>query len=82
MSLNPPGCRCPLCEADLRGEAIPRDLVQEGYYPERCDGCHELSHWGLQVGIYDLDSDRTVSWMCPVCKGTWDRDVAPLDMTT
>lgn len=35
----------------------------------------DKGQWGRAVGIYDLESDRTVRFKCPDCKHEWPRDV-------
>ena len=54
---------CPLCQADLTGEPIPKDK-QEMY---------GHTHFSRRIGIYNLDEDRTVRYKCPDCDGEWER---------
>ena len=56
--------RCPLCGADLDGGPIP-ERDRENYAPPY--------RWSRRIGIYSIETDRTVAWMCPDCKGQWER---------
>lgn len=55
--------RCPACGASLRGSPIPVNQ-QESY---------GASHFSRKIGIYSVESDRTVAWRCPDCGGEWPR---------
>ena len=40
----------------------------------KCYGATRTSgQWGRQIGIYDMERDRTAKWQCPDCKGEWPR---------
>ena len=79
MAINDHG-KCPYCGADLNGGSIwdyffkqtgseeEADRISEGYGASKGNG-----QWGRQIGIYDMDKDRTVRWQCPDCKGEWPR---------
>ena len=54
---------CPHCNSCLQGKEIPKE--QQEFY--------QATHWGRKIGVYDIELDRTVKWMCPDCKGEWDR---------
>ena len=48
-------------------EAAQRaDRYAECYGATRTKG-----QWGRQIGIYDMELDRTVRWQCPDCKHEW-----------
>lgn len=44
------------------------DEVASQYGATRTKG-----NWGRQIGLYDMDKDRTVAWKCPDCGETWER---------
>lgn len=46
------------------------DSVSETYGATRDKG-----QWGRQVGVYSLESDRTVAWRCPDCQHEWPRSL-------
>ncbi len=52
---------CPLCNADLQGESIPKEH-QDSY---------NATHFTRKIGISDIERDRIVKWKCPDCKGEW-----------
>jgi len=54
---------CPHCGVSLRGDPIPRKS-------QHVFGC---DHFGREIGIYDIASDRTVMWKCPDCGSMWPR---------
>jgi hypothetical protein len=58
------GEHCPLCDADLQGAPIPEK--DRDFY-----GGH--THFSRMIGNYDTFFDRSVSWSCPDCGGTWKR---------
>ena len=49
---------CPFCGVNLRGNAIPKK--NRHYYG--------VTHFGRELGHYDMELDRVVSWSCPDCK--------------
>lgn len=55
---------CPYCGAFLQGEEIPVELREQ----------YGTTHFSRKIGIYDIRRDRIVQWMCPDCKGVWDRE--------
>ena len=71
---------CPNCKVDLdggsiwehffkeTGSALEADRIAEQYGATRGKG-----QWGRQIGIYDMDEDRTVAWQCPDCGHKWGR---------
>ena len=80
--------RCPHCNVDLNGGLIWTTFydkaVEDGCtMAEAVDIANETAAmygasqdkgmWGRQIGIYDLERDRTVRWKCPDCDGEWDR---------
>lgn len=48
--------------------AIKADEIAANYGATRTEG-----KWGREIGIYDTERDRTVSWECPDCNGEWSR---------
>lgn len=58
---------CPHCKADLQGAPIPEEYIQKGYYDP------ETTHYSRRIGVYDLNTDRTVAWRCPDCGDEWER---------
>lgn len=68
-------CFCSHCGADLRGPRIePRLREMYGGDVECRHGCGAESHYSRLIGIYDIERDRTVEWMCPDCKHLEPRD--------
>lgn len=78
---------CPSCKANLQGELIYETFLHKGmepYYPpgNEQEALKTASHygatktegrWGLALGIYDMNKDRTVAWRCPKCNHEWER---------
>jgi hypothetical protein len=59
---------CPLCGADLRGDPIPQEYIDQGYY--RPGVTHYSRQMGHQItGVYD----GVLYWSCPDCGGMWNR---------
>ena len=52
---------------------IAADKVASSYGATRKSG-----RFGKVIGIYDMDSDRTVAWQCPSCDGRWDKEGSKL----
>lgn len=52
---------CKKCGKCLRGKEIPKKHQKD----------YGVTHFGLEVGMYDVDLDRTVKMMCPFCKHCW-----------
>lgn len=44
------------------------DEYAEAYGADRTSG-----YWGRQIGIYDMEKDRTVAIRCPDCEHEWPR---------
>lgn len=64
---------CPICSADLRGEQIPQQYLEAGYYgewqPEDGPRYYERTI-GVEVqGVYD----GMLFYQCPDCGGRWHR---------
>src|SRR4051794_24279323 len=59
---------CPHCGADLRGNPIPQEYIDGGYYAP------EATHYNRKVGV-EVPSvyDGILYWECPDCGGTWHR---------
>lgn len=69
---------CPNCESNLEGDLIfdtfmkqygdeEKALATAGMYgATKTEG-----RWKRQIGIYDMDRDRTVAWRCPDCGHEW-----------
>lgn len=71
---------CPNCGTDLDGGSIWQHFFEQYGSEDEADrisamygATRERGQWGRQVGIYDMDRDRTVSWQCPDCKHVWER---------
>lgn len=58
---------CPNCNADLQGDPIPQEYIEEGCYGEG------VTHFYRTIGIYSVEQDRTIAWACPDCGHEWDR---------
>jgi len=52
---------CPVCKVSLLMEPIPKKWkhMYKGLWFKR------------EIGVYDVDLDRTVYYRCPDCKGRW-----------
>lgn len=58
---------CPNCGSDLRGEPIPQEYIDKGYYEA---GSHYNRILGIEIrGVYD----GVLIWECPDCGFTWPR---------
>lgn len=58
---------CPHCGSNLRGEPIPQEYRDKGWYG---DGTHYSRMIGHEIsGIYD----GVLFWSCPDCGGRWHR---------
>jgi hypothetical protein len=55
---------CPKCKISFKGEPIKKEL-QKDYGGAK--------FYSRKIGLYDRDLDRTVGWMCPDCRYTWER---------
>jgi len=71
---------CPNCGVDLDGGSIWEHFYKETGSETKATeiaaqygATKEKGQWGRQVGIYDLDADRTIQWECPDCKHIWGR---------
>lgn len=42
-------------------------------YAEAYGATRTKGQWGRQIGIYNLELDRTVMWKCPDCGHEWER---------
>lgn len=66
--MPPSDDECPLCGADLRGQPIPQEAIDKGYYKPGVT--HYSRMIGHQItGVYD----GVLYWSCPDCKGKWHR---------
>ena len=64
MSNSP--TNCPHCKANLLGEPIPQEYIDEGFYREGA------THYKREIGMeYPEKYDGVWHYMCPDCKGTW-----------
>lgn len=69
LALSNGGDTHPSIPAKTKEEAEKRaDLYASHYGATR-----EAGQWGREIGIYDLEKDRTVSWQCPDCNHIWPR---------
>lgn len=72
---------CPNCNVDLddgsiwehfykeRGSAEAADEIAKMYGATRTKG-----QWGRAIAMYDMNTDRTVSYKCPDCGHIWPRN--------
>lgn len=59
---------CPHCGYDLRGDPIPQEYRDSGFYHP--DSTHYSRKIGVEVrGVYD----GILYWRCPQCGGAWHR---------
>jgi len=56
---------CPKCDADWRGKPIPRE--HQHLYAT------DTGYFSRLIGQYDMNQDRTTSWLCPDCGATFPR---------
>ena len=71
--------KCPNCKNNLDGVLI-YDTFLEKYGDEdkaletaKLYGATKTEgRWGRQIGIYDMELDRTIKWKCPDCNYEWD----------
>ena len=52
---------CPACNVSLNGDLIPADIAHH----------YSGKHWRREIGIYNMDLDRTTHWRCPDCEHEW-----------
>lgn len=71
---------CPNCKVDLDGGSIWEHFYKETgseseatRIAEMYGATKEKGQWGRQIGIYDMETDRTRSWKCPDCNHEWSR---------
>jgi hypothetical protein len=72
---------CPDCNANLDGELVIAYPLNQGKtleeaieYASNYAGYTENglnSRFGRQIGIYDINRDRTTKWKCPDCGHEW-----------
>jgi len=71
---------CPKCKSNLDGELI-FDTFMKKYGNEQkaletasmYGATKTEGRWGRQIGIYDMELDRTTEWRCPDCGHLWIR---------
>lgn len=74
---------CPHCKASLDGELVIDYPLSQGKSKKEAleyaksyagwDEHGEDNRWSRQIGIYNIDSDRTMYYKCPDCDGRIDR---------
>jgi hypothetical protein len=71
---------CPSCNESLEGELIYEHFLAQYGDEEKALKTAEMygatkttGRWGLAIGIYDMEQDRTVAWRCPFCQHQWER---------
>lgn len=71
---------CPKCGCDLDGGSIWKYFFEQSGSEDDADrtsamygATRERGQWGREIGIYDLNTDRTIAWQCPDCGHQWDR---------
>lgn len=71
---------CPLCQSNLEGGLIYQTFLEE--YDDHDKALDTAGHygatqtegrWGREIGIYSIETDRTVAYQCPDCYGEWPR---------
>ena len=68
------GDNCPSCGVDLRGEPIPQEYLDAGYYGPSTT--HYRRNIGVEVpGVYD----GVLYWQCPDCGRAWVRNFGDYD---
>lgn len=73
---------CPKCDYNLDGGSIyltglrmkDGDEAAALEYAQAYGATKEKGQWDRQIGIYDMEKDRTVRWQCPKCKHEWKRE--------
>lgn len=69
LALTTGGDTWPSVPAERLSEAEARADRYASHY----GATREHGRWGRQIGIYDMDKDRTVRWRCPDCEHEWPR---------
>jgi len=73
---------CPNCHESLVGGLIYDTMLHDVYDGDEDAALQAASHygatktegrWGLALGMYSLDEDRTVAYRCPFCGHEWPR---------
>lgn len=71
---------CPNCNLDFDGGSIWEHFFKETGSEDEADRIAKMygatrthGQWGRQIGRYDLDKDRVVSWECPACNYSFER---------
>lgn len=71
---------CPACGTNLDGGSIWEHFFKQYNSEEKADEVAAMygatrtkGQWGREIGIYDMDKDRTVSFKCPDCEHEWPR---------
>lgn len=74
---------CPHCNANLDGDLVISYPLSQGKsmeealrYAASYSGWNEHgenNRWCRAIGIYSIEKDRTMEYMCPDCQQTWDR---------
>jgi predicted RNA-binding Zn-ribbon protein involved in translation (DUF1610 family) len=71
---------CPNCGVDLDGGSIWQTFFDRYQSEAEADRAAEMygatrekGQWGREIGIYDMNLDRTVMWQCPDCEHQWKR---------
>jgi hypothetical protein len=65
---------CPACGVSWNGGSVWEHFFKETGSEEEATriaamyGCtKEKGNWGRQIGLYDMNADRTVGYKCPDC---------------
>ena len=71
---------CPNCGKDFDGILIWDTFFDKYGDVDKADeaaasygATRETGKWGLKIGIYSMDEDRTTDWKCPDCDHEWRR---------
>ena len=69
---------CPACNALLEGVLIWQTFVDQGKTEDEADDLAAMygatrtkGRWGLAIGIYCMERDRTVAYRCPKGDHEW-----------
>lgn len=71
---------CPNCNKDLDGTLIWDSFFDKYGDVDKADeaaasygATRDHGKWGLQIGVYSMEEDRTTHWKCPGCDYEWER---------
>jgi len=69
---------CPKCKTNLKGELIYETFLKQYRDEQKALDAAKMygatkdnGKWGKEIGIYDMNHDRIITWRCPDCKHEW-----------